>query len=313
MTRDETISQEYSSGVLIKDLCAQFGLSKSRISTILKKQGTKTRFPDTIDRNLVLDLYESGLSSVEVAQRAGCSRGLVAKIVAAAGQGRPIRDLIATHAINANYFDVINTEQKAYWFGFILADGCLVNRRYKSGRRERVFVVGLAHKDRQHLEKLRDAMGSTHPIKERWRKRKDGTRRKCAVLTITCAELARGLLSNGWDEFKIDGKWPKISRDLERHLVRGLIDGDGWVSSCVKHGVRKPEIGLCCTHQGPLLESLRVLRCEADLLTAGSIWKWRKCCLDDLLTIEAELYQGATMWLARKREKLRLLLSNLGH
>ena len=29
---------------------------------------------------------------------------------------------------NENYFEIIDTEEKAYWLGFIAADGCIVNK-----------------------------------------------------------------------------------------------------------------------------------------------------------------------------------------
>lgn len=305
VTRDELICSAYEGGKIIPDLCAEYGLSKSRISTILKNNGVVTR-RRLVDRAMALELYASGKSAVEVAKALGCDRSPISNLVRKAGVTRQIREQIATHSIDAGYFASIDTEPKAYWFGFCLADGCLVRRHYrKSGRRERVFVVGLAERDKKHLYRLRETLRSSHPV--RTRQRPDG--RLAAVLSITCAELARGLLGNGWDEYKVTGKWPTIPAALERHLVRGLIDGDGWVS----HADGRPEVGLCSEHREPLTQSLRVLGITANLLVARSkrskkdIWKWRKKG-SELIPVHNTLYSDATIWLPRKRTYLESML-----
>lgn len=46
------------------------------------------------------------------------------------------------YAVNQDYFATIDTEEKAYWLGFIAADGC-VSRAGKGFR----FQMGLAARD----------------------------------------------------------------------------------------------------------------------------------------------------------------------
>lgn len=306
--RDQTICQKYKDGSLISELHGEFGLSESRISVILKKNGVRTRFRTVVSDQTIFAAYAT-MSANKAAKVLGCSRKTIDDRVARAGIKKTTRELLATHDVDEHYFDNIDTEEKAYWFGFLLADGCLVNRRYKNGRRERVFVVGLGVKDEDHLMKLRNALGSSHPIRHEIRTYK-GSVSRCAVLKITCAELAHGLLQNGWDAFKKEGKWPKVEKSLERHMVRGLIDGDGWVTKPQRSVV---EIGLCDVHREPLIQALRVLGEQANLLEAYSnsskdrIWKWRlsgeKC-----RRLYRVIYSKATVWLDRKRLKFASLI-----
>ena len=62
--------------------------------------------------------------------------------------------------INYNYFDVIDTENKAYWLGFIFADGCITTpyRVNKDGSIKNGIYrieVSLKEDDKEHLDKLR--------------------------------------------------------------------------------------------------------------------------------------------------------------
>jgi len=51
------------------------------------------------------------------------------------------------HIFNHNFFETIDTEEKAYWLGFIAADGGLASNIYR-------LTIGLNQKDQNHLEKL---------------------------------------------------------------------------------------------------------------------------------------------------------------
>ena len=54
---------------------------------------------------------------------------------------------------NMNYFDDIDTNEKAYWLGFIAADGCLKSNK-----------VRLVSKDEEVIVKFKNAIESEHKI-----------------------------------------------------------------------------------------------------------------------------------------------------
>jgi hypothetical protein len=62
-----------------------------------------------------------------------------------------------TYTVNQEFFDEINTEEKAYILGFICADGHIQPDR---------LHIGVASKDVDILYKIRKALNSNHPIKE---------------------------------------------------------------------------------------------------------------------------------------------------
>ena len=55
------------------------------------------------------------------------------------------------YALNETFFEVINSEEKAYWLGFIAADGCVYRR---------TLSINLNIKDKEHLEKLITVLNS---------------------------------------------------------------------------------------------------------------------------------------------------------
>ena len=48
-----------------------------------------------------------------------------------------------------NYFEVIDTEEKAYWLGFIYADGCISNDNKQQ------LIIELCKQDKIVLEKFK--------------------------------------------------------------------------------------------------------------------------------------------------------------
>lgn len=111
------------------------------------------------------------------------------------------------------YFEKINTEQKAYWLGFIYADGCVDDTEFR---------LHLSIKDLIHLEKFKNHIGSTHPI------------HNCQLNTISFnignKKIVKDLNKLGVvprKTFIIE--YPKINTKFNRHFIRGVFDGDGCI------------------------------------------------------------------------------------
>jgi hypothetical protein len=65
------------------------------------------------------------------------------------------------YSCNEGYFNIIDTEHKAYWLGFIAADGCV-----KIDNRNRYyFTLKLQNRDCNHIQLLLNDLSSNHIIK----------------------------------------------------------------------------------------------------------------------------------------------------
>ena len=121
----------------------------------------------------------------------------------------------AIYKIDYHYFDNIDCEHKAYWLGFLLADG------FVNGK---ILSFCLKHEDRYMIENLKNDLNSEHPIKIN----KDGN----PFITITCKHICNKLISYGFNNRKswnldIEKVVENIPKNLENHFIRGMFDGDG--------------------------------------------------------------------------------------
>lgn len=167
--------------------------------------------------------YINGESTGEIGIDYGCSPKAIIDVLEKLKIDR--RDL--SHAgqfykINENYFEKIDTPEKAYWLGFIFGDGCLTPQNNS-------LQITLQDRDIGHLEKFKKAIGSTHPIKTFISKSGKGVGKPYCKITIVNKKMALDLLSHNVVHRKTyDLRWPNtLPKELDNHFVRGKFDSDG--------------------------------------------------------------------------------------
>lgn len=125
------------------------------------------------------------------------------------------------YSFNENYFDSIDTEQKAYFLGFLYADGFNNERLYQ-------VSIGLQEEDKEILEKLSKLIKIRKPLtfikksREHWKNQ--------YRLVLNSKILSKRLAEIGCFYNKsLTLKFPVglMSSELIRHFLRGYIDGDG--------------------------------------------------------------------------------------
>ena len=135
-----------------------------------------------------------------------------------------VGDGMRKYTLNQRYFSSIDTEEKAYWLGFISADGCI-----KNTPKMKTVTVNLANIDRGHLEKMSAAVDSNKPIYAFSR-----TRNRANVITATAVfnspYMIADLIALSITERKSLTLQPWTGPDeLMRHYWRGIFDGDGCI------------------------------------------------------------------------------------
>ena len=125
---------------------------------------------------------------------------------------------------NENYFEVIDTEEKAYWLGFIYADGCV---RYDTINRSYRLTIELSYIDENHLIKFLNCIKSNAPIYRR-------KNRETVSITINSKKIANDLVKLGAVEDKtnkgyISDSILNLNKELQLDFLRGYLDGDGFI------------------------------------------------------------------------------------
>ena len=132
--------------------------------------------------------------------------------------------------IDFTIFDSIDTEEKAYWLGFIFADGYISSAPITKGsdNSHRVEIC-LALIDTGHLFKFDAFVGSKEPrVKVYNYKDQNGKDKQHVKWFISNKHLWETLNSYGCTPRKsLTLKFPNIDSKLKRHFVRGYFDGDG--------------------------------------------------------------------------------------
>jgi hypothetical protein len=188
--------------------------------------------------------------------------------------------------LNHTYFRSIDSEQKAYWLGFLLADGG-INDKVKRGALQ--LSVHLGGEDVLHLERLRLALEIENPICHA----AEGDIRLSASSDILCGDLI-GLGCTPRKSFT--ARLPSIDDALQRHMLRGYFDGDG--SACISGG--RLFVSFIGTHA--LLSQIKLL-----LGVSKKLIPRRGCShlnlnrLAHLRSAHAFMYEGATVALERKK------------
>lgn len=132
------------------------------------------------------------------------------------------------HFFDENYFERIDTEYKAYWLGFISADGCIVKTgKYNSYR----LCINLGIIDEEHLLKFLNCVNAKdvhiqHFTNYKGFSNKNGTKTSRIVLNSfkLCKDLSKYYV-NERKSYSI--QFPNIDDNMIKHYLRGFIDGDG--------------------------------------------------------------------------------------
>ena len=212
------------------------------------------------------------------------------------------------HKFNERYFENIDSEEKAYWLGFIAADGCV----YKNKQSYRL-QINLKGSDIDHLKKFQKAICSDYKITE---KKVGKAQSNTCQLKINSTKMCNDLIKNNIIERKsIIFEPPILNKNLMSHFIRGYFDGDGWITSYKRKDSNsyRNEVGI--------IGGKKALNYFIDFLPKG-FSKYEKYKDDKIIQISGSsiktisetynyLYENATIFLDRKKNVFENIMSRL--
>lgn len=203
--------------------------------------------------------------------------------------------------LNENYFDVIDTEDKAYFLGFLFADGCISKSQWNY-----LIVLSLQEGDKYILEHFNKQLDSSYPLR-RQSPRKP-TRQAQFSLHLSSKKLFERLNDLGCVPKKsLILKFPEriISNHLISHFIRGYFDGDGsiFIYKRPKNGHIRYNLSVISStiFINGFLKFIgygRVETCKNDKNSA-----WLPAGKENLMKFINFIYEDASIFLKRKREK----------
>ncbi len=164
----------------------------------------------------VKELYKSGKNCSQISKILKLPLTYVYKVIKDDNLTRTMSEAKRIYELDQTVFDVIDNEEKAYWLGFLYADG------YNHETRGTI-VLTLCNQDIDTLEKFRDFLKTNKPIG-----RNDNNSSK---VVVESKHMSKRLNELGVKQAKTHIlEFPKLERELVRHFIRGYFDGDGSIS-----------------------------------------------------------------------------------
>ena len=183
------------------------------------------------DKQTILKMYtEDKVGCVTISKAIGFSQNTVINFLKKQNIAiRSHREASLKYSCNENFFDVIDTEEKAYWLGFMYADGYVTSSSlYSNGS----VGLSLSVKDIEHIKRFKNDIQYDGNIKIYTTNKssyKEGTQ-YCRVL-INSPKLYQGAVKQGVVEHKTNILLePDIAQHLIVHFIRGYFDGDGCIA-----------------------------------------------------------------------------------
>ncbi len=201
------------------------------------------------------------------------------------------------YSVDENYFSEIDTQDKAYWLGFLYADGYVRIKNNKSGE----LKIKLCVKDKAHIELFKKCINSTHKIIDgksyvvvNGRKYES----EYSTFSVYNTKLVNDLIRHGClnnKTFKI--RLPDIPEYFISHFIRGYFDGDGCISIDKNNSIS-------CS----IISNKLFIKDIFDIIGYGSIRKninvynlylYRYSYIEKFYNL---LYNDSIIYLERKRE-----------
>lgn len=153
---------------------------------------------------------------------------------------------------NSNFFEKINTPEKAYWLGFLYADG------YISKTNE--LRINLKKDDEEHLQKFLNAIEATNTTIKYSIKTDKNKIYYQAYIGIRDKKIVNDLNDKGCVNKKsliLTFPKEKVPSRLYSHFIRGYMDGDGSIHYTQCGKAKKPNYRLSFLGTKNMLENIK--------------------------------------------------------
>ena len=310
----EEIKRLNKEGWSTKQIYEQMGITKSQAYKAIKRMGLKsncnrTMTPDSI--KIIKEKYLEGETIEEITDKyfkdKYCS-GEINMVLRKLGITRPN----GTQAkINHDYFENIDSEHKAYWLGFIYADGSITKKVYEKGSYTYRLRMELMFEDKYILEQMALDLESDLKPKEYYNDASHfegyNKPKHTAYIMFSSKKMGEDLVKLGVVPNKtlILKSLPSIPDNLMKHFIRGYFDGDGSVYLTKDNTIKTAFYG---THD--FINSIQDFLIKELNLTKKKITDQKEANVSFVGMAKQEseklyhyMYDEATIFLNRKYEK----------
>lgn len=307
---ENKIIELYNSGLSMAKVGKEVNKSAATVLHVLQKNQIPTRTHGGINKlpaEEILDKYLNQKRTLkDISKDYGVTLETIRKVILDnGGQIRTSAESKNPYFIK-NYFKNIDTEAKAYFLGFLITDGCVSDPDIKNNHPNNRIRLEVQEQDAYILESFKNELKLTNSKLYQRVKENSVTKTLCWYST----EMANDLSQYGVVPRKtLTTFLPNIDEKLMSHLIRGLIDGDGWITEIhTRPNKSHLVIGFCGSEQcvtqlrDYLVNRLNIYPVKV-IQNGINLWQVSWASQKDVKKIGDFIYQDANFYLTRKFNK----------
>lgn len=212
--------------------------------------------------------------------------------------------------LDEDFFSNIDTESKAYFLGLIISDGNIFDPTNSEHPGQKWVSITLQNDDSYILQNFKNDIKSSIKISE------DGRGSSC--ISIRSNKMADDLEKYGVVPRKsFITRFPfEIDKKYYRHVIRGIMDGDGSIQAHLTKNITTDKIrflhniSFCGSHR-LMCEIVDVIMSCLKLKVQPTVYDYKNRTLsefkiqnvDDMKTFGEWIYKDSTVYLLRKKEQ----------
>lgn len=235
--KDKLIKDYIPGETSIKSLAEKYNVNcYSTVSKVLGENGIKIIKPKLVPRNTIIEAAkyysDNQISIINCAKKFKIGKNTLYNYLKENNLIKNDKNYQKDITYDKNFFDSIDTEEKAYWLGFIMADGYT---KLDKNNNPTQMTIEISKKDINLLDAFKKSIKSNYIIRERSRKTCTGKISETCSITISSHHLTKQLISYGVVPNKtyigfINEEIFNDNEDLIFHYLRGYSDGDGTIN-----------------------------------------------------------------------------------
>ena len=212
--------------------------------------------------------------------------------------------------LKEDFFETINSEEKAYWLGFLFTDGSVVP---KKGTNSMTIRLDVQLRDKEVIENFKKAVNSEGKLTYSKHK-KNGRESESVLTTITSKKMADDLAQYGVipnKTYNTKHLPSNIPKEYWKDFLRGCIDGDGSIYINHNGEYTTPVIYFCSYHQSCCEDFLRMIKEICPITGHNNVLKEKGTYRitfkkkEDVQQLATVLYKDSNISLTRKYDLAR--------
>lgn len=278
--KDKLIKDYIPGETSIKSLAEKYNVNcYSTVSKVLGENGIKIIKPKLVPRNTIIEAAkyysDNQISIINCAKKFKIGKNTLYNYLKENNSIKNDKNYQKDITYDKNFFDSIDSEEKAYWLGFIMADGYT---KLDKNNNPAQTTIEISKKDINLLDAFKKSIKSNYIIRERSRTTVTGKISEVCSITISSHHLTKQLVSYGVVPNKtyigfINEEIFGENEELIFHYLRGYSDGDGTINK----------------NKGNYVFKL-VIRSKSILNTITN-WIKKYCNIDPKITIWENTYR----------------------